>query len=96
MPAPVNTSKNNKGAEAPIPRGTVFVRSTLPPNSDGGNTVALWEQHPKHPGGGAFIAGPKPVEVALTPQVRLLIRDGVLEEIAAPDAAPAKPDGKEK
>lgn len=82
--------KNKKGAqEAPIPRGTVWVRSTVEQGADGGDAVVLWERHPRHPNGEAFIAGETPVEVALTAEVKKLIRDAKLEEIAAPDAAPA-------
>lgn len=46
-----------------------------------GDRVALWERHPSHPGGEAFVAGSKPVQVAATPQVSRLIRAGVLVEV---------------
>lgn len=57
-----------------------------------GNRVALWERHPDHPGGEAFVAGPKPVQVAATLQVQRLIRTGALVEVKsgpAPEPEPA-------
>ena len=63
------------------PQDVVKVRSTLTPKKDGGDVVVLWEQDDAHPGGQAFIAGPAPVEVALTPAVSKLLRDGVIEEV---------------
>jgi hypothetical protein len=60
---------------------TVFVKSTLKTSPDGGNKTALFEAHPDHPGGQAHVAGPAPVEVALTPEVTAAIRDGRLAEV---------------
>lgn len=50
--------------------------------ADGGNTVALWEVHPDHPGGEVFVTGTNVFEVARTPAVEARLRNGtfVLEE----------------
>jgi hypothetical protein len=48
---------------------------------NGADVVALWEKDPAHPGGEVYIAGDKPVEVALTPEVVKRIREGVLVEV---------------
>lgn len=55
------------------------------------NRVALWEQHPDHPGGEVFVAGSRVVEVAQTARVLALLRVGVLvrAEAAAVPAMPA-------
>lgn len=63
--------------------------------------VVLWEVSPEHPADDfgqheAFVAGKDsaPVEVATTPRVNQLVRDGELVEVSAPaadaKAAPAK------
>lgn len=78
----------SQGSAGQIPKSApakkvqlINVRSTLKPKPDGGNPVALREVNPKHPGGEAFVAGPKPVEVALTAEVQAKLREGVLEEV---------------
>lgn len=58
-----------------------------PGKSDG--RVALFESHPDHPGGEAFVAGP-PVQVALTAMVDRKLAFGELIEVDAP-----KPESKE-
>lgn len=53
--------------------------------------VALWERHPAHPGGEAFIAGDGvAVAVAATPTVVALLAAGVLAraDVQTPDATP--------
>lgn len=64
------------------------------------NKVALWEINPQHPADDygqheIYVAGKDsaPVEVATTPRVNQLVRDGELVEVSAPadaKAAPAK------
>lgn len=58
----------------------ITVKSTLPAKPDGGHPVALYERNASHPDGEAFVAGDKPVKVAVTPEVSRLMRDGVLVE----------------
>ena len=60
----------------------ITVRSTLKPKGDG-DQVVLYEKDSDHPEGEAYIAGPAPVQVALTPKVKALLRAGKLEEVAA-------------
>lgn len=61
--------------------------------------VGLWERHPDHPGGEAFVAS-RPVEVAETPAVQAALKDGRLVEVKAavkPEPAPEpepKPSAK--
>lgn len=43
-----------------------------------GNTVALWERHPDHPGGEVFVAGEREVEAARTAAVERALKDGRL------------------
>lgn len=70
----------------------IQVRSTVPTRPDGGNAVVLYETHPDHPDGEAFVAGPNPVSVARTPAVHKLISDGALEVVEEKAAeAPARP-----
>jgi len=57
------------------------VRSSIPAKPDSGNPVALYERNAAHPGGEAFVAGDKPVKVAVTAEVSRLIRDGILVEV---------------
>jgi hypothetical protein len=64
----------------------IFVKSTLPVRRDGGSPVAFTESHSDHPGGEAFVAGRKPVEVAETDAVLVALRDGRLERTEAPAA----------
>jgi hypothetical protein len=52
------------------------------PGRDDGR-VALFEAHPAHPGGEAFVAGP-PVQVALTPMVERKLLAGDLVKCDAP------------
>ncbi len=53
--------------------------------------VALWERHPSHPGGEVFIAGPKDVRVAHTPEVQKRLAHGGLVRVDAPDPT-SEPD----
>lgn len=69
-------------ADEPKVKFTV-VKSTLPAKPDGGFPVALYERNAKHPNEGfAFVAGDKPVRVAVTPEVSRLLRDDVLVGVA--------------
>lgn len=44
--------------------------------------VALWERHPDHPTGEIWIVGDgQPHEVALTPRVVALLKDGTLLQV---------------
>ncbi len=54
----------------------VFVRSNFVPDADGGNVVALYENHAAHPSGEVYVAGSTPVEVALTERVAEALKDG--------------------
>lgn len=66
----------------------VTVKSGLPKRS-GADVVALWEKDPAHPADPenpdapheAYVAGDKPVKVALTSLVTKLIREGTLVEV---------------
>ena len=49
-----------------------------------GQTVALWERHPDHPGGEVFVAGPGDVPVAETPAVQAALKRGDLVEVKPP------------
>jgi hypothetical protein len=51
------------------------------------NRVALWEKHPNHPDGEAWVAGDTVVRVAQTSAVLKGLKDGDLVEA---DEAPAK------
>lgn len=55
---------------------TIFVKSTLPVAPDGGSRVALYEAHPDHPSGEAFVAGGVAVEVAETGEVLRALSEG--------------------
>lgn len=75
-------------AEQPQKAEIITVKSTLKPEPDGGNPVALYEKHPDHPKaneadpeGEAYVAGPNPVKVAKTPAVLKKLSEGVLEEV---------------
>lgn len=71
----------------------ITVRSTIPTKADGGNIVALYEVHPDHPDGEAYVAGPKPVRVARTSDVQKAISDEKLEIVddePEPTPAPAQ------
>jgi hypothetical protein len=78
-----------KAAEPQIPKEKIWVRSTLEPKTDGGHTCVLWEVNKAHPGGECYIAGPKPVLVAQTPDVRKALISGTIEEVADPNAVKA-------
>lgn len=65
----------------------ITVTSTLPAKADGGYPIALYETHPEHPNGEAYVAGPKEVQVARTPAVHRLISEGTLEVVEKPGAA---------
>jgi hypothetical protein len=62
---------------------TFLVKSALPVAKDGGSVVALWEVDDAHPGGQAFIAGDRPVEVANTAGVESALRDKKIEKVGA-------------
>jgi hypothetical protein len=67
-----------------------WVVSALPPVAGdpfGGSQVALYEVDGQHPGGQAFVAGARPVEVAYTPGVVAAIRSGRVRELSASDAS---------
>ncbi len=51
------------------------------------NRVALFERHPSHPNGEAFVASQAPVNVGDTPLVRLRIAQG---QLALVETKPAK------
>lgn len=53
------------------------------PGKDDGR-VALFEQHPDHPDGEVFVAGPS-VQVALTAMVQRKLASGELKEVSAPE-----------
>ncbi|HEX8747397.1 MAG TPA: hypothetical protein VF717_09360 [Pyrinomonadaceae bacterium] len=73
---------------------TIWVRSALKSEEDGGNKVVLWEKDDAHPKGEILIAGKKPVEVAMTPAVSQLLRDGKIARIPAPKAESKPPATK--
>ena len=62
---------------------TIWVKSTLPVQPDGGSEVAFYEQDAAHPNGQAWVAGPEPVEVAETGEVQAAIAAGRLEKVTA-------------
>ena len=65
----------------------MFVKSTLPKHDDGGTRTAFYERHADHPGGEAFVVGDRPVEVAVTPDLSLALREGRVVEATADDRA---------
>ncbi len=69
------------------PAKVIEVVSNLVPREDGGDPVALFERHEAHPGGEAFIAGPRPVSVALTARVIEALREGRIIEASKQDRA---------
>lgn len=86
------------GAPAP-PAGTVaevdeektqWVISTNPVKKDGGSVVALFEEDEAHPGGEAFVAGPKAVEVALTSAVVGKLASGEIRKATGAEVREAK------
>lgn len=69
---------------------TIWVRSKLPAKKDGGHPVAVFDQDPSHPNNGqAYVAGPKPVEVAPTAAITAAIREERIEELTASEAKAA-------
>lgn len=70
---------------------TVWVISGLKARANGEHPVALWEQNVAHPDGEAYVAGDKPVEVALTPAVVQKIRNDELIEVDTPPKAVREP-----
>ncbi len=52
--------------------------------------VVLFERDPAHPGGEAFVGGSGPAEVAKTPEVQRLLREGLVVQIPEP------PDNRKK
>lgn len=86
-----DNSLTNEAAQKPK---TIIVKSTLKINEDGSSKVALWEKDARHPGGEAYIAGDKPVEVGETAQVSKLLRDGVIVKASAPQ--PLQPPANSK
>ncbi len=54
----------------------IKVKSLLPDNR-----VALHEHHPDHPGGEAFVAGDREIEVAETNAVKVAIKQDRLEVV---------------
>jgi hypothetical protein len=69
-----------------IPRHSVdlearlFVKSNFEKSLDGGNLLAFFEKHNSHPEGEAFVAGGKPVLVALTPATIGALNTGEIVE----------------
>jgi len=63
----------------------IIVRSALD-----GAQVALWEKHPSHPEGAAFVAGATPVRVAKTPAVVEKLNVGAIIEVSAAEARQAE------
>lgn len=55
------------------------------PPKDGNDRVVLWEDHPQHPSGQAFLVPGPPRHVALTPEVSRAIRDGLLRRVPEPE-----------
>lgn len=55
---------------------TIYVKSALPVEADGGSRVALYESHPSHPGGEAFVAGENVVEAGETGEVLRALAEG--------------------
>jgi hypothetical protein len=45
------------------------------------NRTAFFEQHKRHPGGEAFVAGSEPVKVAKTPEVLRALNDRRIVEV---------------
>lgn len=62
----------------------IMVQATDP------HRVGLWEQHPEHPGGEAFVTGTQPVEVAETPAVQKALAEGRLRKVARRNAKETK------
>jgi hypothetical protein len=63
----------------------IFVKSNFQTLSDDGGRVAFTEKNPAHPNDGeAFVAGAKPVLVALTPATTEALNDGLI--LACDDA----------
>lgn len=54
------------------------------------NRVALWEKHPDHPNGEAWVAGEGVVQVARTAKVLSGLKEGDLVEADAPAEKKAK------
>lgn len=67
-------------------------KSLLVRASNPSGRVALFEQHPDHPGGQALVAGSATVEVAETPGVMRALADGRLTRVEKPKK-PAGPAG---
>ena len=61
----------------------IVVKSKLGPG-----LVALWEQHPDHPGGEVYIADGENHEVAETHQVRRALGQGRLERVEPEKPSP--------
>ncbi len=69
----------------------VWVKSTLPTAKDGGDKVVLAENDTRHPNGEwAYIAGPTPVQVARTPDVERVLREGTAALTDAPTKSTPK------
>jgi hypothetical protein len=61
------------------PEKHIFVKSNFQTLSDDGGRVAYTEKNPAHPNDGeAFVAGAKPVLVALTPATTEALNDGLI------------------
>lgn len=87
----------------------IWVKSCLKPSGNdpqAAGPVALWEKDPAHPDGEVFVAGDKPVQVAMTSAVEEAINTKRLEKVSGPAdeqdepkdaagaAAPPKAPGK--
>jgi hypothetical protein len=74
----------------------IFVGSNYEQNSDGGDAVALTENHPAHPKGEAFVAGKVPVQVALTEKVVEALNDGLILFYSDKEVLAAEADRAER
>lgn len=70
---------------------TLWVKTAMPIAPDGGSEIAFYERDDAHPGGQAWVASDKPVEVGDTDTVRDAIRAGRLQETKAPGVKDTTP-----
>lgn len=73
------------GASVEQQKNTIFVRSLLKQQADGGHLVALFEKDDRHPGGEAFVSGPDVVEVFQTHAVAVALAGGRIEKVTEPE-----------
>lgn len=70
-----------RGETGTVKPKLINVVSTLPAAPDGGNQVAVFETDAAHPGGQAYVAGPRPAKVAATAAISQAIHEGRAREI---------------